>query len=206
MVRPGEDGDKAPNDKLKTPLRVLRRNLRNRRLISDDQLQFGNQIDDELAKRVQRVAESLAPGRQIRVALCEELPDKTLKSLCERCVRDIALMLVELAGSKEAVARDQRLMQFVDYSRLADARISRDQDQFRCTAPDDAIERGEQGFDLVLSPVQPFRNHEPVRFVVLTESEVFDPAVLFPCDKAALKIVLEAGCGLIAFLRRLGEQ
>ena len=110
MVRPGDDGDTAPNDKLKTPLRVLRRSLRDGRLISDDQLQFRNQINDELAKRVQRFAESLAPGRQTRVALCEELPYKTLKSLSERPVRDIAFVLIELAGSKEAVARDERLM------------------------------------------------------------------------------------------------
>ena len=97
-------------------------------------------------------------------------------------------------------------MQLVDDGRLADAGISRDQDQLRRAAPDDAIERGEQGFDLALSPVQQLWNQEAVRIVVLAEAEVFDPALLFPCGKAALKIALEAGRGLIAFLRRLGEQ
>ena len=38
MFRSGEDGDEAPNDKLEAPLRVLGRNLRDRRLVANNQL------------------------------------------------------------------------------------------------------------------------------------------------------------------------
>ena len=62
MFRPGEDSDEAPEHKLEASLRVLRRNLRDRRLFADDQLQFGNQIDDKPAERV--AALRGAPSRQ----------------------------------------------------------------------------------------------------------------------------------------------
>src|SRR3984885_10747535 len=163
-------------------------------------------MDDEPAERVERFTEGVTPGRQIGVALREKTPDEALKNLSERRIGDVALVLAKFSGSKDTVARDERLVQLVDDGGLADAGISRDQDQLRRAAPDDAIERGEQGFDLALSPVQQLWNQEAVRIVVLAEAEVFDPALLFPCGKAALKIALEAGRGLIAFLRRLGGE
>ncbi len=45
MLRPGEDADKPPKHQLETPLRVLGRKLRRRRLVADDELQFGDEID-----------------------------------------------------------------------------------------------------------------------------------------------------------------
>ena len=101
MIRPGEDPDEAANDELEAALRVLGRNLRDRQLLADDQLQFGNQIDDELAERVERGTEGVTPGRQIGIAFRKQLPDQTLKSLGERRVRDVALVLVELAGGEQ---------------------------------------------------------------------------------------------------------
>ena len=83
-------------------------------MVADDQLQFGYEIDHELAERAQRFAEGVTPGRQIGIALGEKAPDKALKSLSERRIRDVALVLIELARGKEASKRDQGLMQFVD--------------------------------------------------------------------------------------------
>ena len=36
MFRPGEDSDEAPKHKLEAPLRIMGRNLRDRRLFADD--------------------------------------------------------------------------------------------------------------------------------------------------------------------------
>src|SRR4029077_6307180 len=44
MLRPGEHGEKAPENQLKAALRVLGRQLRNRRLVADDELQLRNQV------------------------------------------------------------------------------------------------------------------------------------------------------------------
>ena len=55
-----------------------------------------------------------APACQLGVALAEERPDETLKSLHQCRVRDIALVLVELAGREQAARLHQHLVQFID--------------------------------------------------------------------------------------------
>ena len=71
---------------------------------------------------------------------------------------------------------------------------------------DDAVEGGEQGLDLALSPVQLLGDQQPVRRVVLAEREVVDAASSLPFGKAAPQIALDAGRGLVALLGGLGEQ
>ena len=62
MLRSGEDADKAPKHQLETPLRVLRRKLGDGRLVADDELQLGNEIDHEPAVRAERLPKRVAPG------------------------------------------------------------------------------------------------------------------------------------------------
>src|ERR1700751_3837584 len=47
MVRSGKCANEAPTYELKTALCVLWRQLRNRWLVSDDWLEFGNEVDHE---------------------------------------------------------------------------------------------------------------------------------------------------------------
>ena len=42
MFRPGEDADETPEHQLETALRLLRLELGDRRLLADDELQFGD--------------------------------------------------------------------------------------------------------------------------------------------------------------------
>ena len=86
----------------------------------------------------------VAPARQLGVALAEKRPDQALKGLRQRRIRDVALVLVELAGREQPARRHQHLVQLVDDRGLADAGISGDQHQLRRAALDDAIEGGEQ--------------------------------------------------------------
>ena len=57
-----------------------------------------------------------------------------------------------------------------------------------------------------MPPVEFLGNQEPVGRVVFAEREVIDPPLRLPFGQASPKVALEAGCGLIAVLGRLGEQ
>ena len=48
MFRPSEDADKPPEHQLETALCLLRRKPRDRRLLSDEKLQLGDNADHEL--------------------------------------------------------------------------------------------------------------------------------------------------------------
>src|SRR6516164_4609300 len=55
MFRPSEDADKLPNHHLEAPLRVLWRELRSRRRLSNDELHFRNEIYNQPSVRSQRL-------------------------------------------------------------------------------------------------------------------------------------------------------
>ena len=84
MFRAREDSNEAPEHELKPALRVLWRQLGDRRRLSDDEFHFGNQVHDESCVRAQRLLQGVAPSRQLRFALPEERTDQTLKGLCQR--------------------------------------------------------------------------------------------------------------------------
>ena len=62
--------------------------------------------------------------RQLGFALRQKAPDETLKSLSERRIGDVALVLIELAGCEQPARRNEHLVQLVDDRGLADAGIS----------------------------------------------------------------------------------
>ena len=84
--------------------------------------------------RPQRLEKRVAPDRQLGVALAEKRPDQALKSLRQRRIGDVALVLVELAGCEQPARRHKRLVQLVDDRGFADAGIAGDQHQFRRAA------------------------------------------------------------------------
>jgi len=55
MFRPGEDADEAPEHQLEAVLRISWRQLWNGRLFPDDELHLGDEIDDQLAVRADRL-------------------------------------------------------------------------------------------------------------------------------------------------------
>src|SRR5262249_53751113 len=61
MLRPREYADEPAEHQLEAALLLLWRKRRNRWLSSDDQLQFGNQIHDQLSVRIQRLSKGIAP-------------------------------------------------------------------------------------------------------------------------------------------------
>ena len=97
MFRPREDADESPEHQLETPLRVLRGQFGDRRLFSDDQVQFRDEVDHEPSVRPQRLQKRFAPTRQLGFASAEKRPHQALKGLHQRRIGDVALVLVELA-------------------------------------------------------------------------------------------------------------
>src|SRR5262244_2556362 len=198
MFRPSEDADKLPKHQLEAPLRVLWRKLRDRLRLSNDELHFRNDIHNQSGVRPERLPQRLAPRRKVCFALGKQRPDQALKGLRQRRVGNVALVLIELAGSEQATRRHQHWLQLIDNRGLADTGIARDQHQFQRAALDDAIEGDEQRLDLELPPVEFLGNTQPVGCVVFAEWEVLNPVLGLPLSLATAKVALEAGGGLVA--------
>src|SRR5712664_89804 len=111
VLRPGEHGEKAPESQLKAALRVMGWQLRDRRLVTDDELQLRNQVYDKPPVRAQRFAKCLAPSSQLWIALAKQWSDQALKGLRQGRIGDVSLVLVELAGREQAARRHQHLVQ-----------------------------------------------------------------------------------------------
>src|SRR5262245_11197725 len=158
VLRSCEYADKSPEHQLEAALRVLRRKIGNRRLVSDDELQFRHKVDDEKCIWTECLLHGIAPDAQLFFALTQERTHKTLKRLRQSGIRNVALVLVELAGGKKAARRDQRLVQLVDDGGLADPGIAGHEYQLQPAAGDDAFEGSEQGVDLSRAPVQFLRH------------------------------------------------
>src|SRR5262245_15406993 len=111
----------------------------------------------------------IAPLAQLLFALTQEWSDKALKGLRQSSVRDVALVLIELARGKQATRRHQRFVQLIDDGGFADSGIAGNQHQLRPAALDDAVEGRKQGLDLTRSPVQLLGDHQPVWCVVFAK-------------------------------------
>src|SRR5215471_5163751 len=113
MFRLGEGAEEAAEYPLEPVLRILSAKLRDRGLIADDMAQLGDEIDYELPVISKRFVKSVPPTGQLGVALAQERSEQPLKGLCQRRVRDVTLVLIELAGRKKGPGRHQHFVQFI---------------------------------------------------------------------------------------------
>jgi hypothetical protein len=65
MFRPREYADESTEHQLEAALRVLRRKFGDGRLISYDELQFGDQVHNELTVRTYRLTKGVTPLAQL---------------------------------------------------------------------------------------------------------------------------------------------
>src|SRR5262249_37065834 len=124
MLRSSEHAEKAPEYELEAALCVLRRQFRDWWLLADDELQGRNEIHDELPVQSESVPERVPPVPQFLIALRKERADQTLKGLRQSGIRDVALVLVELARGKQAARRHQYPVQLVYDRGLADPGVA----------------------------------------------------------------------------------
>src|SRR3954451_9860356 len=125
MLPPGEYAKKTPEHRLKSVLRFSGRQLGDGRLFPDDEPQFGNEVDDVLSVRTERLCQGAPPLRHFRFTLDQDLADQGLEGLRERRIWNVALVLVELPCRKKTALRHKHFMQLVDNRGLADAGIAR---------------------------------------------------------------------------------
>src|SRR5215472_6168936 len=100
----------------------------------------------------------IAPLAQLLFALTQKWPGKALKGLRQGSIRDIALVLVELARCKKATRRNKGFVELINDGGFADSGIAGNQDQLRPAAGYHTIKRTKQGLDLARSPVQSLRD------------------------------------------------
>ena len=206
MLGPGEDAEEVSEHQLEAALRILRRQLRHRWLRTDEQFQLGDEGHDELSVWTQRLPKGLAPERQLGLALCQKVTDQALERLRQSRIRDVTLVLVELAGGEQPAGRHQHLMELMNDRGLANAGIAGHQHQLRSALGHDPVEGGEQGLDLGLASIEPLRDEEPVRQVPCPQRKGFDPAVGLPLHQAVPQVGLQPAGGLVALLGSFGEQ
>src|SRR5215471_7858121 len=180
MFGPCEHADESPEDELETSLCVSGRKVWYRRLFSKNERQLRHHVDHEPTVRADRFSQGVSPMRQIGFALRQPRPEKALKRLRDGGIGNISLVLVELACCEQTTRRNQRLMEFIDHGGLADAGISGNEHQLGPAGRHDTIEGSEQGFDLALTAVQLFWNHEAVVDVVFARREIVNTARQLP--------------------------
>src|SRR5215471_21809156 len=105
MFRPSEDTNESAEHDLEPPLRALRRKLRDWRWLPNDQPHFRNEIHNQSCVGSQRLPQRITPRCKVSVALAEQRPDQALKGLCQSRVGNVALVLIEFAGSEQTARR-----------------------------------------------------------------------------------------------------
>src|SRR5215469_8481014 len=114
VLRPREHTDKTAEHKLKAMLCFLGWKFGNWWLLSDDELQFRNQIHNELPVPTEGITKGITPFVQLLFALAQQGTDKVLKGLRERGIRNVALKLIELPRSKKATGRNKWFVELID--------------------------------------------------------------------------------------------
>src|SRR5882724_4035886 len=76
MLRPRKYAEKPLENHLEPVLRIPQREVRNGRLLPDDELDLGDEIDDKLAVRAYRILQRAPPPAHLRFALGKDLPDE----------------------------------------------------------------------------------------------------------------------------------
>src|SRR5262245_17229924 len=109
-----ENGEQLSEHKLEAGFCRRRRDVRSGRLFSDQELQFGNEVDDKRPDRIHGALNVVPPLAKLSVGLAQNISNQTLESVRQGSVGNFALELIELAICEQAARQDQHLMQFVD--------------------------------------------------------------------------------------------
>src|SRR5580658_981523 len=127
MLRTGEGAEETPEHQLETGPRFLRWQFCHGWLFADKELNFGYEVDHQLAIRPQRLQKGVPPMIHLGFARNQDLMYQHLECLCQRRVWYVALVLVKLACGENPARRNQDLVQLVHYRRFADTGIPGDQ-------------------------------------------------------------------------------
>src|SRR3954469_3123573 len=153
MFRPRKHANEPSKYDLKTSLRFLRRQFGHWRLVANNVPQFRDEIDEEQSVRTHRFANCALPFAEVFLVLAEERPDKALKRMCQRGVRNIPLVLVGFARREQAAWRHKWFMELINDCGFTDAGVSGDQHQFGSATANNAVEGGQQSANFAVPPI-----------------------------------------------------
>src|SRR6185295_17754290 len=103
--------------------------FRNARLRADDQLELRHDVHDQLCVGFERLANPLAPPRDLFLAFRQQLLHEIAQCAYERTERDVLLELLELARHEVPAPAGDRLIDLLHERRLADAGLPRDRNR-----------------------------------------------------------------------------
>src|SRR5580704_6522618 len=89
MIRLREYADELAQHQLEPASCILRREIRNRRLVSDDQRQLRDELDNQPPVKTERLEQRIAPRRQVRFAFAQQTSNEARKCLGERGVWNV---------------------------------------------------------------------------------------------------------------------
>ncbi len=156
--------------------------------------------------RPEGLRELLPPPRDPDLARRQDVERELAERLDDREVRDVALVLLELARDQPAAPLHDRAQELAHQRGLADARVPRYQDQLRGSGLGGALERLAQRRALGVAAVQLLWDPELLGDVVLAERERRERTVLREVAQAALQIVVQAERALVAVVGQLRQQ
>ena len=136
MLGARDDGEEPLQQQLEAVLRFLDRDVRHRRLWSDEELERRHEAEQEGSIRSERLLHIGAPRRDRDVTLAQDVFDEVLQRLGDRRVGDVALVRIELAPREERASGREHGLEVVDERRLSDPRVAGDQRELRGTALD----------------------------------------------------------------------
>src|SRR6266478_4067599 len=113
MFFSSEHPKESPQHRLESVLGFLRWEFWHGGLLTDHQLQFGNQIYHQLTIGTERFEDSIPPTNDLFLALAQDLTRQRLEALRQRRIRDIPLILVEFPRNKDAARQDDYLLQLM---------------------------------------------------------------------------------------------
>ena len=174
-----EGAEETLEHQLETVPRFLRWQVCHGRLFADDELDFGDEVDHQLAIRPQRLQKGVPPMVHLGFALDQDLTHQRLECLCQRRVRYVALVLVELACGEKPARWNQHFVQLIHHRRFADTGIPGYQHQLGGALRHHPVECRKQSIDLALPPVQLLGYQQSVRQVVRAQREWIDATMDF---------------------------
>ena len=205
MFGPGKDADEAPQNSMKTVLRLQRWKVGNGRRLADDQFQFRDQIQHQSCVGTERLIQGRSPSNHLRIALRQNLLDEALEGLSQRGVRDVPFVLVEFAQREES-ARPENLRQRIDHRGFSHAGVAGNQDEFCTALVGHPAKRGEQRGDFLFPSIELFRDLQLVRHVLGAEGKQLNARIGFPSRQTTPQIGAQPNRRLEPILRSLGQQ
>ena len=177
----GEHPDEVPEHDAEPVLRLGRRQLGDRRLPADDELDLRDHVDDELSVDPEGVEQPLPPGRDPLLALGEDLEHELPEGLDERGSKGCRACTDRTSPRGRRPAPGRSACRARGRARSCRSRSSRRRARapaspWRPRARRPASKRG----DLRLAPVELLRDLEAVGDVPLAQRERLDPPARAP--------------------------